>query len=88
MIFDDKVYSISPSFFNLFIKGNKKKYKHLSEEEKIALPWFVEYAGGLKMDKKSNLYKAIKYLQEQYNIDKLEGQGISYVFFYQAILMY
>ena len=81
MIFDEKEYSISPSFFNLFIKGNKENYKHLSEEEKIALPWFVEYAGGLKMDKKSNLYKAIKYWQEQYNIvDNLEGQGVSYVF--------
>ena len=75
-----KKYSISPSFFNLFIKNNKENYKHLSEEEKIALPWFVEYAGGLKMDKKSNLYKAIKYLQEQYNIDNLQGQGVQYVF--------
>ena len=32
------------------------------------------------MDKISNLYKAIKFLQEQYNIDNLEGQGVSYVF--------
>ena len=77
MIFDDKEYLISPSFFNLFINDNKENYKQISEEERIALPWFVEYAGGLKMDKISNLYKAIKYWQDQYN---LEGQGISYIF--------
>ena len=80
MIFDNKEYSISPSFVNLFIKNNKENYKHLSQEERLALPWFVEYAGGLRMEKKSSLYKAIKYWQDQYNFDNLEGQGISYVF--------
>ena len=36
------------------------------------------------MDKKSNLYKAIKYWQEQYSIDNVEGKGVSYVFLSQS----
>ena len=48
----------------------------MTRAEQIALPLFVNYIGGLGKDRKSNLYKAIKYWQSQY----LEGQGVSYVF--------
>ena len=33
--------------------------------KKIALPLFINYAGGLGKDEKSRLYKAVQYLQNQ-----------------------
>ena len=80
LIFDQNEIQITPSFFNLFIKNNKEDYLHLTRAEQIALPLFINYIGGLKKDRKSNLYKAVNYWQEQYNIDNVEGQGVSYVF--------
>ena len=65
LIFDDeRIFEFLLHFLIYSLKVIKKIINTYQKKNKIALPWFVEYAGGLKMDKKSNLYKAIKYWQE------------------------
>ena len=61
LIFGENEIEITPSFFNLFIKNNRENYIYLTRAEQIALPLFVNYIGGLKSDRKSNLYKAVNY---------------------------
>ena len=65
-------------FFNLFISGNSEDYRNFSRDEQLALPLFVEYAGGLKGDKRSNLYRAVQYSKSATDIPP--GSGVSYVF--------
>ena len=65
-------------FFNLFISGNRENYRNFSRDEQLALPLFVEYAGGLKGDKRSNLYRAVQYSKSATDIPP--GSGVSYVF--------
>ena len=80
LIFNQNEIQITPSFLNLFIKNNRVDYLHLTKAEQIALPLFVNYIGGLKSDRKSNLYKAVNYWQNQNKNQRVEGQGISYIF--------
>ena len=60
-IFDDKLkfnenqYKVSPYFFKTFLTGNKVDLTQFNEDEKEALIDFVDYAGGLAGDKRSNL---------------------------------
>ncbi len=79
--FNEFNYEITPLFLQLFMKGNKDDYTRLSDDEKDALIEFVDYAGGLGRDVKSNLYKAVKYIEDSKYQD-LEGNGnrISFVF--------
>ena len=58
--FNDLEFEITPLFLQLFMRGNKADFTQLSDEEKEALVEFVDYAGGLGRDVKSNLYKALK----------------------------
>ena len=60
------------------MRGNKADYTQLSDEEKEALVEFVDYAGGLRRDVKSNLYKAVKYIKES-QYQNIEGQGTSFI---------
>ena len=62
--FNDRVFQISPSFLNPFMKlcyflcyfrSNNDHYKHFTRDEKFALLLFIDYIGGQKGDKKSNL---------------------------------
>ena len=61
------------------MRGNKTDFSQLPDEEKEALVEFVDYAGELGRDVKSNLYKAIKYIKES-QYQNIEGQGTSFIF--------
>ena len=76
--FDNHSFKITPMFFNLFISVNRENYRNFSNDEQIALPLFVEYAGGLKSDRRSNLYRAVQYSKAV--TDTPPGSGVSYVF--------
>ena len=71
-------FEITPFFFNC-LSGNKTDFTQLSDEEKEALVEFVEYAGGLGRDVKSNLYKTVKYIKES-QYQNIEGQGTTFIF--------
>ena len=83
-IIDDKIqydnsrFKLTPSFFNLFIRGNKENNRTLTTDEQLLLHLFVEYAGGLRKDNKTSLYRAINYWRNL--VQNLERNGISYVF--------
>ena len=77
--FNDLQFEINPLFLHLFIRSNKADFTQLSDEEKEALVEFVDYAGGLGRDVKSNLYKALKFI-EYFQYQNIEGQGTSFVF--------
>ena len=77
--FNDLEFEITPLFLQLFMRGNKADFTQLSDEEKEALVEFVDYAGGLGRDVKSNLYKALKFI-EDFQYQNIEGQGTSFVF--------
>ena len=66
-------------FFNMFLNGNKVDFTKFNEEEKEALIDFADYAGGLAGDKRSKLYKAIKYINES-KYKEIEGCSVSFVF--------
>ena len=76
--FNDLEFEITPFFFNC-LSGNKTDFTQLSDEEKEALVEFVEYAGGLGRDVKSNLYKTVKYIKES-QYQNIEGQGTTFIF--------
>ncbi len=73
------VFEKSQLFFNLSVFGNNATFKQLTDEESEALPNFVDYAGGLGRDVKSNLYKVLKF-SEAKNLGNLGGAGTSFVF--------
>ena len=77
--FNDLQFEITPLFLHLFMRSNKDDFTQLSDEEKEALVEFVDYAGGLGRDVKSNLYKALKFI-EDFQYQNIEGQGTSFVF--------
>ena len=77
--FNDLEFEITPLFLQLFMRSNKADFTQLSDEEKEALVEFVDYAGGLGRDVKSNLYKALKFIEES-QYQNIEGQGTSFVF--------
>ena len=77
--FNDLEFEITPLFLQLFMRSNKADFTQLSDEEKEALVEFVDYAGGLGRDVKSNLYKALKFVEEPH-YQNIEGQGTSFVF--------
>ena len=77
--FNNLEFEITPLFLQLFMKGNKADFTQLSDEEKEALVEFVDYAGGLGRDVKSNLYKALKFI-EDFQYQNIEGQGTSFIF--------
>ena len=77
--FNDLEFEITPLFLQLFMRSNKADFTQLSDEEKEALVEFVDYAGGLGRDVKSNLYKALKFI-EDFQYQNIEGQGTSFVF--------
>ena len=77
--FNDLEFEITPLFLQLFMRSNKADFTQLSDEEKEALVEFVDYAGGLGRDVKSNLYKALKFVEES-QYQNIEGQGTSFVF--------
>ena len=70
--FNDLEFEITPLFLQLSMSGNKTDFTQLSDEEKEALVEFVDYAGGLGRDVKSNLYNT------QYQ--NIEGQGTTFIF--------
>ena len=76
--FNDLEFEITPLFLQLSMRGNKAATQ-LSDEEKEALVEFVDYAGGLGRDVKSNLYKADKDIKES-QYQNIEGQGTSFIF--------
>ena len=77
--FNDLEFEITPLFLQLFMRSNKADFTQLSDEEKEALVEFVDYAGGLGRDVKSNLYKALKFI-EDFQYQNIEGQGNSFIF--------
>ena len=77
--FNDLQFEITPLFLHLFMRSNKADFTQLSDEETEALVEFVENAGGLGRDVKSNLYKALKFVEES-QYQNIEGQGTSFVF--------
>ena len=77
--FNDLEFEITPLFLQLFMSGNKTDFTQLSDEEKEALVEFVDYAGGLGRDVKSNLYKTVKYIKES-QYQNIEGQGTTFIF--------
>ena len=77
--FNDLEFEITPLFLQLFMRSNKADFTQLSDEEKEALVEFVDYAGGLGRDVKSNLYKALKFI-EDFQYRNIEGQGTSFIF--------
>ena len=77
--FNDLEFEITPLFLQLFMRGNKADFTKLSDEEKEALVEFVDYAGGLGRDVKSNLYKALKFI-EDFQYQNIEGQGTRFIF--------
>ena len=72
-------YQITPLFLKIFMKGNKADFTKLSDEEKEALVAFIDYAGGLGRDVKSNLYQAVKFVENSKYQD-IEGNGMSFIF--------
>ena len=76
---NDLEFEITPLFLQLFMRSNKADFTQLSDEEKEALVEVVDYAGGLGRDVKSNLYKALKFVEES-QYQNIEGQGTSFVF--------
>ena len=72
-------YQITPLFLEIFMKGNKADFTKLSDEEKEALVAFIDYAGGLGGDVKSNLYQAVKFVENSKYQD-IEGNGMSFIF--------
>ena len=76
--FNELEFEITPFFLQLFMKVNKADFTQLSDEEKEALVEFVDYAGGLGRDVKSNLYKAVKIIDKSKYQD-IEGNGTSFV---------
>ena len=77
--FNNLEFEITPLFLQLFMSGNKADFTQLSNEEKEALVEFVDYAGGLGRDVKSNLYKALKFI-EDFQHQNIEGEGTSFIF--------
>ena len=77
--FNDLEFEITPLFLQLFMRSNKADFTQLSDEEKEALVEFVDYAGGLGRDVKSNLYKALKFI-EDFQHQNIEGEGTSFIF--------
>ena len=77
--FNGLEYQITPLFLQLFMKGNKADFTKLSDEEKEALVAFIDYAGGLGRDVKSNLYQAVRFVENSKYQD-IEGNGISFIF--------
>ena len=77
--FNELEFEITPLFLQLFMRGNKADFTKLSDEEKEALVEFVDYAGGLGRDVKSNLYKALKFI-EDFQYQNIEGQGTRFIF--------
>ena len=77
--FNDLEFEITPLFLQLFMRSNKADFTQLSDEEKEVLVEFVDYAGGLGRDVNSNLYKALKFVEES-QYQNIEGQGTSFVF--------
>ena len=76
LIFNDNEYTVSPYFFNIFLTNNKIDVNKFNDEEKEALVEFVDYAGGLGGDKRSNLYKSIQKIKNE----NIEGSSVSFVF--------
>ena len=77
--FNELEFEITPLFLQLFMKVNKADFTQLSDEEREALVEFVDYAGGLGRDVKSNLYKAVKYIENS-KYQNIEGNGTNFVF--------
>ena len=77
--FNDLEFEITPFFLQLFLRSNKADFTELSDEEKEALIEFVDYAGVIGREVKSNLYKAIKFIGD-FQYQNNEGQRTSFVF--------
>ena len=77
--FDDKTNRISSNFFKTFIKGNTLNLSDFTQNEMNILNDFVDYAGGLRGDKKSNLHKVLKSSKDSL-IQEIDGKGTSFVF--------
>ena len=76
LIFNENEYKLSSYFFNIYPTGNKVDVNKFNDEEKEALVEFVEYAGGLGGDKRSNLYKSIQRVKYK----NIEGSSVSFIF--------
>ena len=79
--FNDLEFEITPLFLQLFMRSIKADFTQLSDEEKEAVE-FVDYVGGLGRDVKSNLYKAVKYIENS-EYQNIEENGTMY--FYHLI---
>ena len=77
--FDDKIDRISSNFFEIFIKGNTLNTSDFSQDQMNILNDFVDYAGGLRRDKRSNPYKVFKSYKDSL-IQEIDGNGTSFIF--------
>ena len=77
--FDNKTSKISPSFFKIFTKRNNLNINNFTPNEIVTLKNFVEYAGGLERDTRSNLYKVLKSFKDSL-IQEIDGDGTSFIF--------
>ena len=76
LIFNENEYIVFPYFYNIFLTRNTVNVKTFNDEEKEALINFVDYAGGLGEDKRSNLYKSIQKIKKE----NIQGSSVSFVF--------
>ena len=74
----DKEFRISPSFFKIFHKGDTLYSSNFTHQEYDALYFFVDYAGGLERDRRSNLYKILKSFRQS-NIQETDGDGTNFI---------
>ena len=72
--FNEKDFEVSPDFLKLFLKGKNIDFAEFTTEEMNALINFIDYAGGLGRDTRSNLYKAFKSFNRS-NIEEVDGDG-------------
>ena len=66
----------SHNFFIIFTKGNTLSINIFTQEEMNHLNDFVDYAGGLERDTRSNLYKVLKSFKDSL----IHGDGTSFIF--------
>ena len=77
--FNEMEFKISPDFLKLFLKGNNVDFSEFTTEEMNALINFINYAGGLERDRRSNLHQALKSFKQS-NIQEIDGDGINFIF--------
>ena len=77
--FDGKINRISSRFFKIFIKGTTLSTSDFTQKQMNLFNDFVDYAGGLRGDKRSNLHKVLKSYKDSL-IQEIDGKGTSFIF--------